>query len=132
MLRACNPREAGRSQRRDGHGVRVVGVVLVRPSRAQHPHPCRQRRRHVQDPLAGVEELLGQQVAEPAGGLDRPGAVLEARRPLQQLIDLASRRPHLHLAELRLVLVDRHRRVRPLVGIHADHHPHCVLLGRVR
>ena len=60
------------AQRGDRDRQGVVGVVLVRPSRAQHPHPRRQRGRHIDDALAGGDELLGQQIAEPAGGLDRP------------------------------------------------------------
>jgi hypothetical protein len=104
-------------------GCASLGSFLFDRPVPKHSHPCRQRRRHVQDLLAGVEELLGQQIAEPTGGLDRPRALLEARRPLQQLIDLAARRSHLHLGEPRLVLVLWPPRCATLVGIHADHHP---------
>jgi hypothetical protein len=107
MVSTGNRREARRSQRRHRHRQGVVGIVLVRPSRAQHPHPSRQRRRHVQDLLAGADELLGQQVAEPTGRLDRPTPLLEPRRPRQQLVELAAARSHPQLRELRFVAADR-------------------------
>jgi hypothetical protein len=63
--------------------------------------------------------LLDQQITEPAGRLDRPGALLEARSPRQQLIDLATRRSHLHFGEPRLVTADGHCGMRPLVRVDA-------------
>ena len=36
----------------------------------------RQRRGHVDDVLTGLEELLGQQLAQPPSGLDRPGPLV--------------------------------------------------------
>ena len=56
----ADTRQAWRTQRRDRHRQRVVRVVLVRPTRAQHPHPCRQRRRHIQHPLTRGDELTGE------------------------------------------------------------------------
>jgi hypothetical protein len=53
----------------------------------------------------GGHELLGQQVAEPAGTLDRPRPLLEWRRPLHQPLDLADGRAHPKLTELLLVVV---------------------------
>jgi hypothetical protein len=53
----------------------------------------------------GGDELLGQQVAEPAGTLDRPRPLLEWRRPLHQPLDLADGRAHPKLTELLLVVV---------------------------
>jgi hypothetical protein len=67
MVGGLHGRQARRSERGDGDRAGVVGVVLVRPSRTEKPHPRRQRRRHVDDVLAGVDELLGEEVAEPAG-----------------------------------------------------------------
>jgi hypothetical protein len=54
------------AQGSDGHRQGVVGVVLVRSPRRQHPDPGRQRRRHVDHVLARRHQLLGEQVAEPA------------------------------------------------------------------
>ena len=96
-------------------------------ARAQEPHPGGQGGGHVEHRLAGGQQLLGQQVAEAASGLDRPGPLPKWRGPVAQLIDLAAGGPHPHLRQLGLVSVDRHRGVRALVGIDADHHGHLLL-----
>ena len=70
----------------------VVGVVLVGSLRVEHPDPSRQRRWHVDNVLARVDELLGEQVAETACRLDCPGAPTERRCPLAQTLDLPDRR----------------------------------------
>ena len=75
-------------QRRDRHRQGVVRVVLVRVTGLQQPHPGRQLRLNVQDPLAGGDELLGQQPAQPGGALDRPGPLRPRRRPRHQLLRL--------------------------------------------
>jgi hypothetical protein len=131
VIRSSHRRETRRAQRRDRHREGVVGIVLVGAARTQDPHPGRQRRRHVQHVLAGGHELLGQQIPESAGRLDRPRPLFEGRRPLEQLVELATTRPHLQLRKLCFVAVDHDRGVRPLVGIDTDHHLHCVLLDRV-
>jgi hypothetical protein len=105
-----------RSQRGDGHRQGVVRVVVVRRLRGQQPHPCGQLRLHVQDPLASGDQLLSEQVAEPGRVLDRPGALPEPLSPQPRQASLG--------------LVHRHRCVRPLVRVHADHHRHRVLLPR--
>ena len=69
----------------------------------QQPHPGGQLRLHVDDPLAGSDELLSQQVAEPAGTLDRPRPLLERRRPGHQPLDLIGARADPQLAEEPLV-----------------------------
>jgi hypothetical protein len=53
-----------RAQRRNGHRTGVVGIVLVRRSSSQQPDPGGQLRLHVEDPLTGGDELLGQQIAD--------------------------------------------------------------------
>ena len=78
------PRRLG-PQRRDRHRQRVVRVVLVRVTSLQQPHPGRQLRLNVQYPLAGGDELLGQQAAQPGGALHRPGPLRPRRRPRHQL-----------------------------------------------
>ena len=108
------------TQRGDSGGRRVVGVVLRAATRAQHPHPGRQRGRDVHDVLTGGDELLRQQVTEPRGGLDRPAALVEAVGPTQQPFALLGVRPHLQSVQHRLVGVDRHRGVRRLVGVYPD------------
>ena len=83
----------GRAQRRDGDRAGVVRVVLVHRSGGQQPHPGGQLGLHVQHPLAGGDQLLGQQVAQAAGALDRPGPLRPGRRPRQQPLRLRRRRP---------------------------------------
>ena len=53
-------------QRRDRYRQGVVGVVLVRVPGLQQPYPGRQLRLHIQDPLAGGGELLGEQAPQAA------------------------------------------------------------------
>ncbi len=137
--RSTSPWSAGchRSQRRcpqrgHRHRQRVVGVVLVRSSRAQHPDPRRQRGRHVDDVLARRDELLGQQIAEPAGRLDRPRPLLERLRPRQQLRHLANAwlAPCTTPSSSSLA-ADRHRGVRRLVRVDTNDHCHEFLRGLV-
>jgi hypothetical protein len=109
-------------QRRDRHRPSVVGVVLVRASRAQQPRPRRQRRWHIDHQLTVSEQLLSEQIAEPGRRLDRPRALLEARCPPQQLIKLARSRAHHYFGELGLVPIDRAHRVECFVRIDPDHH----------
>jgi hypothetical protein len=77
-------------------------VALARFARAQQPHPSRQRGGHVDDGLAGVDQLLGQQITEPSCSLDRPCARLERCGPGQQPLGLATVRAY---PELRRVCV---------------------------
>jgi hypothetical protein len=78
--------------------------------------------------LAGGHELLGQQIAQPTGGLDRPRPLFEGRGPLEQLVELATTRPHLQLRKLCFVAVDHDRGMRPLVRVDADDDAHVILL----
>ncbi len=75
-------------QRGDRDRQGVVRVVLVGRLRRQQPHARRELRLHVQDPLARSDELLGEQVAQAGGVLDRPRALRELLRPLQQPLEL--------------------------------------------
>ncbi len=75
-------------QRGDRDRQGVVRVVLVGRLRRQQPHARRELRLHVQDSLAGSDELLGEQVAQARGVLDRPRALRELLRPLQQPLEL--------------------------------------------
>ena len=109
-------------QRRDGDGQGVVGVVLLRLARTEQPHPRRQRRRHVHDVLPDGEELLGEEVTEPAGRLDGPQPLGIVDGPLEQPLDLQAVGPKRQLPELVLRVVDGHRRVGGLVRIDADEH----------
>jgi hypothetical protein len=125
MVSACDQCQPRCSQGRDRHRQRVVGILLVGAARTQDPHPRRQRRWHVEDGLARGHELLGQEIAQPARGLDRPRPLLERHRPLEQLVELMAARSPPDLRKLRFVTADGDRCVRPLVGIDADHHAHC-------
>ena len=116
--------EATVAQGGHGGGQGVVGVILLRLARAEHPHARRQRRRNVDHVLAGRDQLLGQQVAQATGGLDGPPPLREPFGPLEELDALAPAGPDLQLAQEDFVAVDGHGRVRAFVGIHADQHLH--------
>jgi hypothetical protein len=105
---------------RDGQGV--VGVVLVRPACRQQPCPRRQGGRDVHHVLAGGHQLLGEQVAEPARGLDRPHSGLEALCPCHELVDLGATSSHLLAGHLLLAAADRDRSVAGLVRVDTDDH----------
>ena len=68
----------------------VVRVGPVGPAGVEEPNPGRQRRRHVEHPLAGGDELLSQQRAETASRLDRPGSWRERLSEPQQPVGLAA------------------------------------------
>src|SRR5579871_3998454 len=123
--------EPRRPQRGDRNRAGVVGVVLVGTAGAQQPHPGGQRRRDIDDSLAGADELLGEQVAEAAGRLDRPHPLPIGRSPLAQLLELAARRPDAYPVELLLAGINGYSSVRRLVGVDADHYGHFAppLLG---
>ena len=111
-----------RSERSDRDGECVVRVVLVRSAGAKDTDPRSQGRGHVQDGLAGGNELLGEEVAEPACGLDGPPSIDKRLGPPQQLRDLLARRSDFGACELGLAAVDRDRSVRRLVRVDADDH----------
>jgi hypothetical protein len=74
--------------------------------------------------FTGSEKLLGQQIAEPAGRLDRPDplAITERVSPSDELSDLTSPRLHQPFRDHDLMCIDRDRGVRALVWIDTDHH----------
>ena len=49
--------------------------VLTGRGPGQQPHPGSQLRLHVQHPLPGRDQLLGQQLPQPASALDGPPAL---------------------------------------------------------
>ena len=113
---------AGRPQRGNGHRPGIVGIVLVRVPGGQQPDPRAELGRHIQHPLTRRQELLGQQVAQAAGALDRPGPLRPGRGPGQQPLRLGSAGADPQLTQRLLRRADRHRRVRGLVRIDPDHH----------
>ena len=80
--------------------------------------------------LAGVDELLRQQIAETAGRLDGPGALREGLCPRDQIFCLMASGSYSHHAELALVTADGNCCVSRLVGINADDDAHEYLLAR--
>ena len=66
--------------------------------------------------FTGGDELLGQQVAETAGGLDRPRPLRERLRPPQQPLELIAGRLGLHATERFVCASTADRGVRRLVG----------------
>ena len=74
--------------------------------------------------LAGVHELLGEEVAEAAGRLDRPRSFLERCGPSDEPIDLGLGCADLEASQLCLCVVDRNRLMGLLVRIDPDHYCH--------
>lgn len=132
VIVAADVAEATLTQGGDRRGQGVVGIVLRRLARTEHPDPSRQCRGHVEHLLAGRHQFLGQQVAEPGRRLDGEASLRIGLGPAQQLLALVPGRADSHLGQLGLLAVDGHRRVGPLVRVHADRyqHQHCLL--RVR
>ena len=133
MLISRHSLKAVDADRGDRHRAGIVRVVLLCPTRAQQPGPRRQRRRHVDHHLAGSDELLSKQVAEPACGLDRPHPIRERNRPQRQPLHLRAARSNTKFVEHHLVVVDRHGGVCRLVRIDTNHHSHreCLLVSVV-
>ena len=124
VISPTHHRQGRRPQRGDGDRAGVVRIALGGLAGAQHPHPRRQRRRHVQHRLPGGDELLGEQIAHPTGRLHRPRPRPDTVSPLQQLAHLTSPGAHLDPSQLVLASIQHRRRVRPLVRVHSDHHIH--------
>jgi hypothetical protein len=110
------------TQRRDRDGQGIVRVVLVRVPGLQQPDPRSQRGLHVKDPLPGRHQLLGQEPAQPAGAPGRPGPLRPARSPPNQLLRLGGAGADPQLTQRFFRSAYRHRRMRPLVRVHADHY----------
>jgi hypothetical protein len=113
----------------------IVRVVLRCLRRADQPHSRRECGRHVDDVLAGGDELLSQQAAQATRRLNRPRPlVIERFSPRQQPLHLPAIRRHTQPSDRSLIAVDRDCSVRRLVGVHPDqHHRECLLvhaLGR--
>jgi hypothetical protein len=88
-----------------------------------------QRGRHIEHDLARIDELLSEQVAKPAGGLDRPSTSPEFLGPRQQLSHLLAGCPHPDSAEFAFVVAYRYRGVAGLVRVDTDDHRHEHLRG---
>jgi hypothetical protein len=86
----------------------------------EQPHPRRQLRRHIDDMLAGADELLGKHRPHPGCSLDGPSARLEARRPLQEPASLMPISVDTDRVEDSFGAVDRDRCVGPLVRVDPD------------
>jgi hypothetical protein len=110
--------------------VSVVGVVLVGTTGGEHSDARGKGGRDVEHLFTPCHELLGQQVAHPAGRLDGPPPLLERFGPAHELFDLTTSGTHLDAGDLIFSLVDGHRRVRCLMRVDPDHHLHDYLLGR--
>ena len=80
------------AQRSDRDRAGIVRIVLLRLARPQQSSACRQHRWDVHDGLARSDELLSEEIAEPACGLDRPHPIGERCRPRPQSIGLAQAR----------------------------------------
>ena len=109
--------------------VSIVGVVLVGTTGREYSNARGKGGRDVEHLFTPCHELLGQQVAHPAGRLDGPPPLLEGLGPAHELFDLTTGGTHLDAGDLAFSLVDGHRRVRCLVGVDPDHHLHEYLLG---
>jgi hypothetical protein len=74
--------------------------------------------------LAGLEQLAGEQPAEPVGVLDGPDPLRPTLGPPEQPGDLPDISVETELVEHRVVFVEGDRGVRPLVGFDPDHDRH--------
>jgi hypothetical protein len=99
------------TQRRHRDGQGIVGVALAGVLGVQQPHPRGQLGLHIQHPLAGGDQLLGQQVAQPRRALHRPDPVRPGSRPGDQLPGLSRAGADPHLAQRLLGRGHRHRGV---------------------
>jgi len=124
----AQPGHPGPDQR---HRMRVGGVGLASLSGREDPGSRRQLRRHVDDLLAIVEQPQRDVAADAAAALDRPDPV----RPPPQVLEHRPVAGHVGAepAATQHLLVgvhdlDRHR---PLVRVHPDHDPSCLLLHAV-
>src|SRR6266702_2046605 len=109
-----------RAQRCGGDRTGVAGVALVRRPARQRPDPGAKLGLHIQHPLAGRHQLLGQQVTQAVGAPGRPGPLRPGRRPRQQPLGLGGRQAHPQLIQRLPGHADRHRGMRALVRVNAD------------
>jgi hypothetical protein len=128
MVRRCHGRQRRLPQRRHRDRVRIVRIVLVRPSRSQQPRPRRQRRRDIHDTFARRDELLREEIPTPPADSTTHRPIPELAGPHEQLPDLAARRPHPDRRQLDLTAIDHHRGVRRRMRIDTDHHRHRIIL----
>jgi hypothetical protein len=105
---------------RDRAGIVLVGLVDL-PGFEQ-PDPGGELGRHVEHSLAGGEQLLRQQLPQPARPFDRPRPLPPTTSPAQQRLGLFARGAHPQLPQWLLASIDHKRGVRPLMRIDPDHH----------
>jgi hypothetical protein len=106
VILECDDPQFRVSQRHDRSGSSVVRVGLVAARVVEEPHPRREGRRHVEDLLAGGDELLCQQRAGAGRAFDSPTPRFEARGERQRSISLRTIRVHADLAHELLVTVE--------------------------
>jgi hypothetical protein len=111
VIGRAHHRQRRRVQRGQRHRAGVVRIGLGRLTGPQHPHPRGQRGGHIDHRLAGGHQLLGEQVAQPAGALHRPRPSPRTIGPRQQLGQLSAARPHGDLPEFTLPPVQHGRGV---------------------
>ena len=75
MVLADDPSQVGVMLGNRRHAVRIDAVGLACVAAAEQTRPCGKGGGHVNHRLPGGDQLLGQQVAEAARALDRPGAL---------------------------------------------------------
>jgi hypothetical protein len=119
------------AQRRHRDRVRIIRIVLVRPTGRQQPRPGRQRRWNIQHAFTRGDELLREEIPDATRRLDRPPPIRVLAGPRQQLADLAARGPHPNRRQLDLVTIDRDRGMRSLVWIDSNRHSHRALLPSI-
>jgi hypothetical protein len=110
------------AQRGDGHRAGIVLVGLVDLPGIEQPNPGGEFGLHVEHALSGGDQLLRQQVPQPARPFDRPRPLPPATGPVQQRLGLFGRGAHPQLSQLLLASIDHERGVRSLVRINPDHH----------
>ena len=108
----------------DSSTAGIINATTPLWTGGQQPDPRAELGRHIQHPLIRGQQLLGQQVAQPADALYRPGPLRPGRGPGQQPLRLGGAGTDPQLTQRLLGRADRHRRVRGLVRVNPDQHCH--------
>ena len=125
VILRSHPTQGGGALGHPRHGLGVDPVGLPPMASVELASPCGQRGGDVEDDLAGGDELLGEQVAQPVGALDRPDPLGPPLGPSAKPSTCAPVDLDPKLGEDLPGLIEGHGGVRRLVGIdpNGDHGP---------
>jgi hypothetical protein len=118
----CDFVQPASPQRGHRDRARIVGIVLVQLPGVEQPHPRSEFGRHVHHPLARTDQLIAEQATQPTSALDCPDPPRPPPRPAPQHLQLINTGHDPDLTDNPFRSVERHRGMRLLVRINADHH----------